>query len=102
MAAIERDDGAALRLSNLRRLPAAAAGSHFMVWGIEGWTTRNQILPVSIGDISRRNAPHAPGISTKSAAPIAGTQRRRPEIETEDDAPTSAGSEAASTVIKLN
>src|SRR5215469_4442190 len=58
MAAIERDDGAALKLSNLRRLFSAAAGSHFMVWGIEGWTTRNQILLVAMGEIPGKPPDH--------------------------------------------
>src|ERR1700751_2786692 len=91
MAAIGRGEAAALRLTNLRRLPSAVPGSHFIVWGIDGWTMRNQISLAAVDDISSRTAPEVPGISTKSAAPIAGIQRRRSEIGTRDDAPRRAG-----------
>src|SRR6516162_10767172 len=102
IAAIGQGEAAALRLSNFQKLLSAAPGSHFIVWGIDGWTMRSQIFPAAVGDVSSRTAPATPGRSTKSAAPITGIQRRRSEIGTRDDAPRSAGNEAASTVTKLN
>src|SRR5665213_818793 len=93
-------DGA--ELSSIRRwkLASAAAGSHFIVSAIDGCTSRSQMPVSATGVKCSRIAPAAAGTRIRSAAAIAGAERRSGASGANDGVPSSESSDAASTVTK--